>query len=310
MKITSGVSFLQSDLYLACITIPLNFFYLANKCNMDWSELVPEIVKTPITLYKNRKLIQHWWIKLLAHIDKGDTDIVLLGRPSVGKTLMSKCLHGQAPDFSYKTPGQSPDVETEAIKMGEWTKLVRVIPGQSSKKRSSGLEEVFHSSKTLEGIIYVVDWGYSVPREETTREILIKEKGFDTISKIRARNLEEELIDIQDTMNKIVDLFANNRTLKWLIIVVNKVDLFYEDINNAQKYYSLDYNSEFTDIVKTALHQIGMQNLKVITQPMTSWQEDFEWNNEKLKTAIGGKKNEYGLSLNLISKIADLSNLE
>lgn len=275
---------------------------------MDWSELIPTIIKTPITVYKNRKIIQHWWIKLLAQVDYGDTDIVILGRPSVGKTILSKCLHGQAPKFNYKTPDTSPSIETEALNFGDWTKLVRVIPGQTdNKQRDIGIEEAFHKSKSLEGVIYVVDWGYSEPRDLTLKSSLIIDKGLDTIEKIRDYNLKNEIEDIKSVCEQIKVAYSNGKAPKWIIIAVNKVDLFYDRINNAQRYYSINYQSQFADEINKLINSIGALNIKCRTNPMCVWQKDFEWNGQIQKTNLGGKDIEFGLSLNFISSIAKMS---
>ncbi|KAA3439572.1 GTPase domain-containing protein [Rufibacter hautae] len=274
---------------------------------MDWSELIPSLIRTPITIYQNRKTIQHWWIRLLAQVDTGDTDIVLLGQGGVGKTLLSKCLHGQAPKFSYKTPGTSPNVETEAVIFGDWTKLVRVIPGQSSKERLKGLDEAFNTSESLEGVIYVVDWGYAKIRDETLKKALIEDRGIDTIAKLREYTLRNELEDLDLMMMKIRDLQAKDGRPKWLIIAVNKVDLYMNEVDEAQKYYSIDYGSDFAKVVNEYLHQIGTLNLKVFTLPISSWPEDFEWNNEMIDAKLGGKSVEHGLALNFISEISVIS---
>ncbi|WP_324680943.1 GTPase domain-containing protein [Hymenobacter sp. GOD-10R] len=265
------------------------------------------MIKTPFTLYQHRQLIQHWWIKFLANIKMGSTDIVIVGPPAVGKTVLSKCLHGQAPEFGFKLPGASTTVETEAIALGKWTQLVRVIPGQESTERTNGLWEAFHQSETLEGVIYVVDWGYSSPRNELLQGSLVRDEGLDTIDKLRNYNLKNELSDIKDIMGKIRDLQNQYRRPKWVLFIVNKADLFVDKINDAQMYYSLDFDSEFTRIVKEYINIIGTMNVKVDTLPMCSWPEPFVWNGNTIKSSLGGKPLENALAMRVISKIAELS---
>ncbi len=272
----------------------------------DWSEYIPTAIKLPIKLYKHRILIQGWWVQLLAKIDRGDTDIAILGVSGSGKTYLSKFLHGQAPKFSFKA-GLSEEVETEAIQFGQWTKLVRVIPGQESKDRSLGLDEVFKTSQNLEGIIYVVDFGFSEVRNDTVKQIMISDQNIDSIEKIREFNLNNELEDLKLITNKIKERNALGNGIKWFIIAVNKIDLYYENINEAQKYYSKEYNTPFTIIINDMITNIGSSNIKVETLPISSWQKDFEWNGNTVGTNLGGKEIEYALGAKFIETIAEKS---
>jgi len=256
---------------------------------MDWSDYIPTVVRIPLAVYNNRKLLQSFWVKILAKLDVGSTDIAILGTSGAGKTYLSKFLHDQAPKFNFKA-GLSPDVETEAIQFGEWAKLVRVVPGQGGKERSRGLDEVFNS-ETLEGIVYVVDWGYSEIRDNTLKESLIKDQGLDTLDKFREKNLKEEIKDFTIIADKIKSNNALGRGPKWLIIAVNKIDLFYSTINDAQKYYSPEYKSDFTIILNDLLSAVGNLHVRCIALPISSWQKSIEWNGTVIKTDLGGKKN-------------------
>ena len=45
-----------------------------------------------LELYKNRKFIQKNWTKFLVYTGMGKTNILIDGRPTVGKTLFSEAL--------------------------------------------------------------------------------------------------------------------------------------------------------------------------------------------------------------------------
>jgi len=63
-------------------------------------------------------------------LNKGNTNIVVLGRPNVGKSVMAAYLHNETSNLSWDLPDTSTDVETKALTLENWKKLVRVIPGQ------------------------------------------------------------------------------------------------------------------------------------------------------------------------------------
>ena len=126
-----------------------------------WSDIVPSFVSTPIKIYKNRHTLQNWWKRFLVYIEKGDTNVVVLGRPNVGKSVMAAYLYGETNNLEWQLPQTSFSVESKPLNLGKWTKIVRVIPGQLLEERYIGLKQSTSANKQLEGFIYVVDWGYT-----------------------------------------------------------------------------------------------------------------------------------------------------
>lgn len=274
---------------------------------MEWSAFIPAIpamIRTSYNIYKSKKDFNFMVIKFLAWVDKGSTDIAILGTAGVGKTILSRCLHGQSPEYNYKIPGVSTSVESNAIPFREKTKLVRVIPGQGSSARDIGINEAFHGNKSLEGVIYVVDWGYTKPRDRNT-QALLEDSEIDSIEKLREYNLRREIEDIGRLAEDIKRAHSNGNGPKWLIIAVNKVDLFFDRIDEVQKYYSIQFDSEFTKILKDMVKYIGEKNIFCETLPISVWPEDFMWKNELIKTNIGGKEIEHGLAINFINRISE-----
>jgi Cdc6-like AAA superfamily ATPase len=64
---------------------------------MPWSFLI----RSSFTAYQKRHLLQHLWKNLLTFSDLGKTNIVVLGRPAVGKSVLASKLYGEANDFSW-----------------------------------------------------------------------------------------------------------------------------------------------------------------------------------------------------------------
>ena len=272
---------------------------------MDWTELVPTLVKTPITIYKNKETIQKLWKKLQVLCNLGKTDILILGRPAVGKSLLSSHLYGETTNLGYELPKTSRDVETNAIQLGTWTQIVRVVPGQKTSERIISLKKTFEEGNVPDGIIYTVDWGYTDVRDSLAKKIIIEEERIDTIDKLRDYNLKQELEDLKEVLDIIKFAFVTYKKPLWIIIAVNKVDLFYNKLNEAQRYYSLEYKSDFTDLMNNFLNDIGTLNIKCKVLPISSWQKDLVWNNVLIETKLGGKENEKALTLNFIDEISN-----
>ncbi len=110
----------------------------------NWSDIVPSFVKLPVKIYEHRHKINKWWKHFLVYVSKGDTNIVVLGRPGVGKSVMTSYLYGETNNLSWELPFTSKDVEAKALTLGNWTSLVRVIPGQTNNERYQGLNEAFN----------------------------------------------------------------------------------------------------------------------------------------------------------------------
>ncbi len=271
-----------------------------------WSDIAPSFIKVPITAYKYRTLIQKWWKKSLAYANLGDTNIVVLGRPSVGKSVMMAYLYRESNDLSWKLPLASKDVETGTLTLGDWTKLIRVVPGQDLTKRYKGINEAFNQHQQLEGVIYVANWGYTDVWNVTQKEQMI-ENGVDNIEKLRITNLAGELEDFKFICKKIQETFAIGKAPKWLAIVVNKADLFFDknELDTAQAYYHPKGDSDFSKIIQQLMEQVGEQRLKCACIPLCSYEKDLEWNGDTVKTNLRGEENRKALAMNFFKIIAN-----
>ena len=268
------------------------------------------IVRASFTAYKYRHTIQRWWKELQAHFNFGRTNIVIVGRPNVGKSVMAAYLYGETNNLSWDLPTTSTDVEATALTFNEnWAKLVRVIPGQKIPNRYTGIEEAFSKHEALEGIIYVVDWGFTDERDPTVKERKIKGLAgadkFDSVEKIRGANLNDEIEDFKLMCHEIERAFTKKNPPKWLLIIANKADLFFDKLDEVQAYYHPEGDSGFSKILQAMRSRIGEQNLKCAAIPMCAYERSFEWNSEVINTQIGGEENRKQLARNFFKTIAN-----
>ena len=274
--------------------------------HVDWAEYIPNVIRTPYSIYKHRKLIQKYWTHLKVSVNRGSTEILVLGRPGTGKTVLTDLLDGEASRLSYALPSISSKVEARAVRIGEWHRLVRVVPGQTSTERRLALTTEFNENIELNGIIYVVDWGFNLPHADSARRFLLQNEKLDDLDKLRAYNLEKELEDFKEVARRIIESYQLTGKPKWLIIAVNKVDLFYNQVLEAEKYYNSLYDSPFTAELKKIIRTLGEVHFSCATLPISATSESFNWVNRKTETNIGGTQNSKQLALGFINEISKL----
>ena len=256
--------------------------------------------------YTHQALIKKWIKHASVYLNIADTNIAIVGRPSVGKSVLQDHLCGGLADHYYKFPETSNVVETEVLMVQKMAKVIQTIPGQASRERHIGLHKAL-SSKTLDGIIYVCDWGFTDVRHESIKTHQSADK--ETIKEIRNHNLMLELTDFKEFCNRVSEVYSVNQRPKWLLIASTKADLYYDDLTSAQNYYHPKGNSEFGQAAKELMEFVGQNNFKIAAEPFCSQLKDFNWNNQLIKSDIGGTENQMHLTRNFIEKIAALSTL-
>lgn len=271
---------------------------------MEWTTTA-SLARVAINGYQNRHLIQKFWTKARAYADLGKTQIAITGNAGTGKTLLAAQMHGRARELFFDLPKESTNVEVEAITPGKWSKLVRVLPGQTSV-RAKGEIEVFEGNDSLEGVIHVVDFGFTSPRDDASIATLIKTDQIDTLEKLRAYNLQAELSALGDLFVDIRRLQTKHKKPKWLVIAVNKIDLYCNERNNALNHYHPYGNGEFGTRLKAFMQEIGSSNLKVYIVQSCAYEKNFIWNGLETKSLLE-RQEQHRILKDLMSVIAALS---
>lgn len=272
--------------------------------NEPWANLIPTVAKPVVYAYQYRKFIQNYWKRAQVKLGLGKPSVIITGRAGAGKSVLASHYHGEANTQDWNEPGTSTDVEIKPITIGDWTKIVAVIPGQSSLERAKALGQ----ANELDGVIHVVDWGFTSIRESAVKREMIERKGIDSIEKIREHNLNLELKDFELMLDKLSISISNKKGPKWIVIAVNKVDLFEKDLLEAEKYYNPLCTSKFTDIVKSFYETVGKNNVDIIHLPVCPMPESFEWNNIIIKPQIDSITRQRNYLRVFIDKLSVLQN--
>jgi hypothetical protein len=250
-----------------------------------WSELVPRAIKVPLTLYKYRQQIGRVLKLGQVKLGRGRTSVLVTGRSAVGKSTLIQKLHGLSGGTGWTPPPPSKTVEASVIEIGESWHICRVVPGQDVKERDEGLHEALSTHKKLQGVIHVVDWGYTPERDETVARELTR-RGIDTVAKIRDQNLRQEIEDFTYLCRRAKESVARGGGPRWIVIAVNKIDLFFNEIDNAQRYYSPALVTPFTQPLHDLTRSVGSTNLRSYAYPVSAWQEHFSWNGIEVRSQL------------------------
>jgi hypothetical protein len=195
-------------------------------------------------------------------------------------------------------------VETDALTALEITRLTRVLPGQSGY-RAHGETEAFFDNEDLEGVVHVVDYGYSVPRDSVVARKLVRD-GYDTFERIRALNLESEMNSFRELLANFGRHIRVHGGPKWLIVAVNKIDLYPEKIDSALDYYHFDGTGAFGGALSDFRNQMGSENVKILLAKTCAGDDPLSWQDTHIESRIG-MTDQRNLVVDLLSLISVIS---
>ena len=234
--------------------------------------------------YKSRAQIAGTWERVVTRIKGKKMEIAVTGLSGAGKTVLLDHLTGAAFHRGYSPPGRSRSLEKGKMPAKGFRLGLNTIPGQDSPPRFAALSKVFETKQPIDGVIYVVANGFVSLREHAAQEVLVKDIGVDTIEKLRQHFLEEELSDLEETLDYVRKSLRKSHKPTRMVIAVAKSDLFYDKITDAERYYSPTGSGPFVEKMQNFMNQVGSDNFDWEAVPVAAWLEDFEWGGEKLSS--------------------------
>jgi hypothetical protein len=172
--------------------------------------------------------------------------ITVTGMPGAGKTQLFSALTGKD-TRQFESVVADAGYARTTDRRRAWA--VRTIPGAASANRDSMTDRLFDSGRTrLYGLVHVVSYGYNTVWDgELTLESQLRSKK---LVELRKYQLKQELADFEELVNLITLKTKRARAdqhlwPQWLLVVVNKADLFWSDISRAGEYYLPGSNSAF-----------------------------------------------------------------
>ncbi|HGY3147234.1 TPA: GTPase domain-containing protein [Morganella morganii] len=244
-----------------------------------------------IELFKQRKAIYDMVAKPI--IKKFDTDVVVIGEGNVGKTTYINQLTATLNNSRFHpTQNHSKDIEHALVRVNNKTrpKKIVIIPGQVSyESYADGLQEHLVSPSTTSGLIYMVDWGYRVPRTQDI-QLLLMSNGIRTIEDLTEYNRKTELEHFTATMAQ-----ATLSNIEWIFIVINKTDLFHNKIGESINYYQQLFNP----IINKYFNKIDIEFV-----PMTSVNHGLIYNGVTIPSITSPQYTQEMMLANFMEKLS------
>jgi 50S ribosome-binding GTPase len=181
--------------------------------DFTWAIPILPTVNAGVGLYANRKAIQDI-LQQLSNRFTSKTRIAVMGMFGVGKTVLIDYILGKG-GTGYKIPLTSQRAEYEVIKIEDKNLEFIIVPGQEQSPRREALEEL--EKNPPDGIIHVFANRYANNRNSTAQAIFV-EQGIDTIEKIRNKNLDLELADLERTCSFIERIHSKYQKPQWILV--------------------------------------------------------------------------------------------
>jgi hypothetical protein len=237
-----------------------------------------------LQIYKSRSEIASVLAKINNRLRGEKAIIAVTGMPGVGKTVLVDHLAGAGLKDSYRPPGKSRGVE-RGLRRAKGLRLnFRTIPGQVSPIRIQGLDDLFNAKRPVAGLIHVVANGYSDIRAEFARAQLEREMSLEDF---RTAQFQAEIHDLETTLSYARGAMARGHRPFWVLVAVNKVDLWSSDeaVAEARRRYT-DPAGEFATAIGSFVNQVGSDNVQWEALPVSTWSSAFRWGDQQVPSML------------------------
>jgi len=240
--------------------------------------VIVEWMGPALTAYRHRADLKDMLTGGLARLLGKAVSLAFTGMQGVGKTVLLDHLTGKARWRDYKKPPQSQALERGVVKSSGRRIRVSVVPGQNAEPRHVALDQLFHRKKPVQGVVHVVGYGYASTRNEDEARAMVKELKLSTLAKYAKYQMEQELNDLEQTCEAIRASHRKQHAPGWLLVAVDKIDLYHDRLSKAREYYSSMNDSPFTARLRALARQVGEDFFRWEAVPVCGVLEDFTWN--------------------------------
>lgn len=240
--------------------------------------MVVEWMGPALTAYRHRTDLKDILTGGLARLVGKAVSLAFTGMQGVGKTVLLDHLTGKAQRKDYKKPRQSQALERGIVKSAGRRIRVSVVPGQNAEPRYLALDQLFHGKNPVQGVVHVVSYGYASIRNEDSARAMVKDLRLNTLAKYAKYQMERELEDLEQTCEAIRASHRKHHAPGWLLVAVDKIDLYHDRLPKAREYYSSMNDSPFTARLRAIARQVGEDFFRWEAAPVCGVLEEFIWN--------------------------------
>lgn len=193
---------------------------------MDWSAIF-DTLKSARTLLKIS-----FWVDKITYIGnfyfKSPVRVIVFGESGTGKTQFVNSLLNE-----NLAKGRTRLTERKRMVLKNGRKILFFdTPGHQTFKEQRYKLSEFISQKKITGIINVVSFGYN--EADTADGVKIFKVGTDEVKEEYLKeNRKREISQLDDWMRYI----NSDNKVKWIITIVNKADIWYDNRANVVNYY-------------------------------------------------------------------------
>lgn len=232
--------------------------------------------------------------------------ILITGPSGAGKTRLWSALTGRpAADAMSVTVDDG-----YMLRPARRAAALATVPGQWSQDRYSLLSDFFDEERRLTGVIFIASNGYDRVWPHLADNVAATLKTV-TLRNLRERNLRIELSNFNEVCDRITARWiqAPDNAPRWLLTIVNKIDLYLDKVGDAEKRYLPGANSAFADRAQRLVSDIGALRMTHIVVPAATTPSTYQFNSARGVISVPSQMSPQQCRVSLASVVETLGEL-